>query len=182
MRFIPAAFYTPTHNRQIDVIVIHDMEYPEKLTAAEDVAKFFHDQKDPKKGSSAHYCADENSIVRCVQDHNVAWAAPGANSNGLHFELAGFAKQDRKDWGDEYSLAMLEIVAELVARKAHQYDIRPRKIDASDLRAGRSGVCGHLDVTEAYPKLGSHRDPGDNFIWNHFMHRMHHYFGLHRSS
>jgi N-acetyl-anhydromuramyl-L-alanine amidase AmpD len=159
------------------------MEYPEKLTAAEDVGHFFANQeKGSKKGSSAHVGFDENSGCRYVSDHDVAWAAPGANHNGLHVELAGYSKQSRADWGDEYSMNMLELAAEWVARKAHRYDIRPRKIGAEDIRAGRSGICGHLNVTHAYPNLGSHTDPGENFPWGHFMHRVHHYFGLHRSS
>jgi len=183
MRHIQAANFTAVQSRSIDLIVIHDMEYLEKLTAAEDVANFFKNQpKSSKTGSSAHYCADDNSIVSCVFDHDVAWAAPGANHNGLHIELAGYSKQDRKDWGDEYDLEMFELVAELAARKAHKYDIRPRKIGAADIKAGRSGFVGHRDVTAAYPNLGSHQDPGEHFPWDHFMRRVHHFYGLHRSS
>ena len=183
MRHIQAANFTAVQHRSIDLIIIHDMEFPEKLTAAEDVANFFKNQpKSSKTGSSAHYCADANSMVSSVWDHDVAWAAPGANHNGLHYELAGYSKQDRKDWGDGFDLEMFEIVAEHAARKAHRYDIRPRKISAHDIKAGRSGFAGHRDVTAAYPNLGSHQDPGEHFPWSHFMHRVHHYYGLHRSS
>lgn len=182
MRFIQAANFTPAHNRDITLLIIHDMEYPERITAAEDVAHYFHNQPKNDNGSSAHYCIDENSIVRSVRDHDIAWAAPGANNDGLHFELAGYSKQNRKDWGDDYSKQMLELAAELVARKAHYYHIRPRKLNGDDIRAGRSGIAGHKNVTAAFPTLGSHTDPGDNFPWGHFMHRVHHYYGLRHSS
>lgn len=182
MRHIQAANFTAVHSRSIDLIVIHDMEYPELKTAAEDVANFFKGQKKGPNGSSAHYCADADSMVSCVWDHDVAWAAPGTNHNGLHYELAGISKQNRKDWGDDFDQAMMEIVAEHAARKAHRYDIRPRKIGPKDIRAGRSGFAGHLDVTHAYPTLGSHTDPGEHFPWEYFMRRVHHYYGLHRSS
>lgn len=184
MRRIQAVNFTPTAKRSIDVIVMHKMEYPEKITSAEDVGHYFANQKkgDPN-GSSAHVGFDNNSGCRYVSDHDVAWAAPGANHNGLHVELAGYSSEARKTQEtDKYDLDMLELAAEFVARKAHQYDIRPRKIGPDDIKAGRSGICGHIDVTHAYPTLGSHTDPGENFPWSHFMHRVHHYFGLHRSS
>ena len=181
MRRIQAVNFTPVQRRDIDVIVMHRMEYPMKITAAEDVGHFFANQeKGSKNGSSAHVGFDENSGCRYVSDHDVAWAAPGANHNGLHVELAGYSKNN--DWGHQDSLDMLELAAEWVARKAHKYDVRPRKIGAADLRAGRSGICGHINVTHAWPNLGSHTDPGEHFPWSHFMHRVHHYYGLHRSS
>lgn len=182
MRHIQAANFTAVARRSIDLIIIHDMEFKEVKTAAEDVANFFKNQPKGDNGSSAHYCADENSIVSSVWDHDVAWAAPGANHNGLHYELAGYSKQNRKDWGDQYDQDMFEIVAEHAARKAHKYGIRPRKIKAADIKAGRSGFAGHADVTEAYPTLGSHTDPGPHFPWGYFMRRVHHYYGLHHSS
>jgi N-acetyl-anhydromuramyl-L-alanine amidase AmpD len=171
MDFVQAANFTKVDHRDINLILIHDMEYPEKLTAAEDVAQFFASQKKSAlSGSSAHYCCDNNSVVQCVRDNDVAWAAPGANHDGLHFELAGFSKQNRGNWLDEYGRELLDRVARHVAHKCIRYKIPTNHhLSAVEVRRGERGICGHVDVTEAFPGMGSHTDPGENFPWYYFM-------------
>src|SRR5205809_2755015 len=117
--FIQARNFTATSGRSVDVLVIHTMEAPETANTAENVAKWFAGSTAPQ--ASAHYCIDANSIVQCVQDDDVAWHAPGANSDGIGFEHAGFASQGRSDWNDAYSSAMLERSAGLVAAKAKEH-------------------------------------------------------------
>lgn len=68
------------------------MEAPEKGDTAENIANYFHTTV---KQASAHICVDNNSIVQCVLDNDIAWAAPGANSDGIHIEMAGYAKQKK---------------------------------------------------------------------------------------
>lgn len=172
MKFVQAANFTPVTHRDINIIGIHDMEAPERPTTAEGCAAFFHDQpKSPTTGSSAHYCADNNSIVQCVRDHDVAWSAPGANHDGLHFELAGYARQTKHDWADDFSTEMLKRVAELVAHKCHRYHIPIRFLDAGDVKAGRRGITGHLQITQSGigGPAGTHTDPGTNFPWPRFI-------------
>ena len=172
MQFLQAANYSPAAHRDINWIVIHDMEYPEKTTAAEDCAAFFHNQPHSSAtGSSAHYCVDNNSVVQCVRDHDVAWAAPGANETGLHFEHAGYASQTKRDWSDDFSTAMLHRSAELVARKCKRYHIPIRFLSAAEVKAGRSGITGHLQITESGigGPAGTHRDPGENFPWDRYI-------------
>lgn len=172
MRFVQAANYTPVAHRDINLIVIHDMEYPEKTTAAEDCAAFFHNQPhSPITGSSAHYCCDDSSIVQCVRDHDVAWAAPGANHDGLHFEHAGYASQKKRDWADKFSTAMLKRSAHLVARKCHRYHIPIRFLTPDDVKAGHSGITGHLQITESGigGVDGTHTDPGTSFPWHRYI-------------
>ena len=172
MLFIQAANYTPVAKRDINLLVIHDMEAPEKGTTAEVCAAFFHNQPhSPITGSSAHYCIDSNSIVQCVRDHDVAWAAPGANHDGLHFEHAGYARQSRHEWADDFSTAMLKRSAALVARKAHRYHIPIRFLTAEDVKNGHSGITGHLQITESGigGTAGTHTDPGANFPWHRYL-------------
>jgi len=170
MRTILAANFTAVEHRSIDLLVIHDMEYPERKTAAEDVAAFFHNQPKGSNGTSAHYCIDEDSVVRSVRDHDIAWAAPGANSDGLHFELAGYSKQNRGDWLDEYGKHLLHNAAQIVAHKAVRYRIPvSHHLSADEVRRGHRGICGHIDITHAWPTMGTHTDPGTSFPWHYFM-------------
>ena len=89
--FVQAKNFTQGPSNAIDVLVIHTMESPEKPDTAESVAHWFAGSTAPQ--ASAHYCIDDNSIVQCVHDADVAWHAPGANHNGLGFEHAGRAAQ-----------------------------------------------------------------------------------------
>lgn len=165
--FVQAKNYTVANRTKIDVIVIHDMEYPEKPTAAEWCADFFAGRNGltaPK--ASAHYCVDSNSVVQCVNDKDVAWHAAGANHNGIGIEHSGYAKQSREEWLDDYSMAELKVSAVLVARLCKRWNIPVERISAADLKAGKRGICGHKDVTDAFSKGRGHYDPGPNFPYD----------------
>jgi hypothetical protein len=167
---IEAANYTSVKSRSIDLIVIHDMEYPEKLTAAEDVARYFRNQRKGPSGSSAHYCCDHNSTVQCVADHDVAWAAPGANHDGLQIEHAGFARQTTAQWLDDYGRKMLfGQSAPLVAMKCHLHRIPPKFLRAPALIAQRRGITTHWEVTRAFSHGEGHTDPGMGFPLERYM-------------
>ena len=160
MKLVQARNYTRGRSNAIDVLVIHTMESPEKPDTAESVANWFAGPTAPQ--ASAHYCIDSNSVVQCVRDEDVAWHAPGANHNGLGFEHAGRAAQTTHDWNDEYSQAMLEISAALVARKCEEHHIPVVWLHPADLRAGKRGITGHVQVSDAF-KRSDHRDPGTAF-------------------
>lgn len=152
--------------RKIDVVVIHDMEAPEGALTAENVAKYF---QTTDKEVSAHYCVDNNSIVQCVPLADVAWAAPGANSNGIQIEYAGYAKQTAAQWNDAYSAAMLKLGAELTAHLCKRFNIPVKFLDAAALKRGERGITTHAQVTLAWHK-STHTDPGPNFpIAKHIM-------------
>lgn len=170
MTFVAAKNFTNVAKRTIDLIVIHDMEYPEKLTSAEDVARYFAGQRKGSSGSSAHYNVDSNSVVQCVQDMDVAWAAPGANHDGLQIEHAGYARQTAAQWLDEYGRKMLfEQSAPLVARKCKEHKIPVKFLRASALVAQRRGVTTHWEVTKAFSHGQGHTDPGPNFPIERYM-------------
>ena len=90
--FVESPHINRTGGRQIDLIVIHTMEMDEKGETAENCAQWF---RNPGAKVSAHYCVDANSIVQCVKDENVAWAAPGANSDGLQHRARRPREADR---------------------------------------------------------------------------------------
>lgn len=135
------------------------MEAPEKGTTAEAVAKYF---ATTTKKASAHYCFDNDSEVQCVLDKDVAYAAPGANSDGLQFELAGYAAQSQGEWKDLFSLSMLSRAAIVAYHKCLEFDIPVVALSNADLLAGKKGIVTHNQVSQAY-KLSSHWDPGPNF-------------------
>jgi N-acetyl-anhydromuramyl-L-alanine amidase AmpD len=155
--FVQARNFTRGRQAQIDVLVIHTMESPEKPNTAEDVAHWFAGSSAPQ--ASAHYCIDGNSVVQCVHDTDVAWHAPGANHNGLGFEHAGKAAQTAHDWSDDYSLKCLDLSAELVAQKCREHDIPVVWLHPADLQAGKRGITGHVQVSQAFKK-SDHSDPG----------------------
>jgi N-acetyl-anhydromuramyl-L-alanine amidase AmpD len=172
--FVQARNYTRGRANAIDVIVIHTMESPEKPDTAESVAAWFAGSTAPQ--ASAHYCIDADSIVECVRDTDVAWHAPGANHNGLGLEHAGRAAQSAADWSDDYSLRLLDLSAELVAQKCDKYDIPAVWLSSAQLRAGKRGITGHVQVSQAF-KRTDHTDPGKFFPVEAYIARVREHLG-----
>lgn len=164
--YVQARHFTPTSGRQIDLIVVHDMEAPEKPGTAERVAAWFAGATAPR--ASAHWCFDSDSAVRCVRDRDVAWHAPGANHNGLGYEHAGYARQTREEWLDPYGRAMLEVSARQARLDCRQYAIPVRFVDAAGLKRGERGITTHREVTEAF-RRSTHWDPGPGFPMDHYL-------------
>jgi N-acetyl-anhydromuramyl-L-alanine amidase AmpD len=157
-----------TEKRNVRVVVIHSMEAPEKGETAENVARFFQNTQNP---ASAHLCIDNNSIVQCVFDNDIAFAAPGVNSDGIQLELAGFAKQTREEWMDAYSILVLENAANAAAQYCLKYNIPIEHLSDAELEAGQKGIIGHVQATRVYKK-STHTDPGEGFPWDHFIERV----------
>lgn len=121
------------------------------------------------EGIVSHNCFDNNSRVRCVDDKDVAWAAPGANSTGLQYELAGYASQNATGWNDEYSKALLDNAAQQAAEDAVKYGIPIKHLTTAEIKAGKKGFIGHIDATNAFNGGRGHTDPGHNFPWARFL-------------
>lgn len=170
--FIQAASFTPVaagEPRTVSLIVIHTMESAETDGTARSVAKWFAGQLGPAPRTSAHYCVDGLEVVQSVLERDVAWGASGANSRGIHIELAGRANQTAGQWVDEASWETLKRAARLAKDICRRHGIPIRRARAADIVAGRSGICGHVDVTKAYPEKGTHTDPGPHFPWSTFL-------------
>jgi N-acetyl-anhydromuramyl-L-alanine amidase AmpD len=157
--FVESPHVTRTSGRRIDLIVVHSMETDETAAAAESCARWF---QNPAAKVSAHYCVDADSIVQCVREQDVAWHAPGANSDGIGIEHAGRASQTPADWADAYSTAMLERSAVLAAEVCARWWIPVTWLHPADLLAGRRGLTSHNNVSLAF-RRGSHWDPGPGF-------------------
>lgn len=165
--FVQAKWFGEKRSGPPRLIVIHDMEFTERMDAAEIIAHDFATRPATSK-ASAHICVDNNSIVQCVKDSYVAYAAPGANHDGIQIELAGFGAQKTTDWRDLYSNAMLAIAADAVAQYSLKYDIPIIHLSDDALRKGNRGIVGHDSVTRVFRK-SDHSDPGSNFPWSRFI-------------
>jgi N-acetyl-anhydromuramyl-L-alanine amidase AmpD len=163
--FIQARDFGVKRTNPVRLIVIHDMEFPERITAAEDVAKYF---QHPDKPSSCHVCIDSDSVVQCVKDSYVAFGAPGANNDGIQLELAGYGSQTPGQWRDKYSIALIAIAADVAAQYALKYSVPLIHLSDAELQAGKSGLIGHDQASRVYKK-SDHTDPGPNFPWPRFI-------------
>jgi N-acetyl-anhydromuramyl-L-alanine amidase AmpD len=166
--FVESPNKTPTKGRSIDFVVMHTMEIAERKDAAEICAQWF---KSRVSQVSAHYCVDADGVIQCVREKDIAWHARGGNTPSIGVELAGFARQTRKDWADAYSKAVLRRAATLVADVCRRKRIPVRWLVASDLLAGRRGITGHVEVSRAY-RLSDHWDPGPGFPIEDFLARV----------
>ncbi|MGA4950450.1 N-acetylmuramoyl-L-alanine amidase [Streptomyces lydicamycinicus] len=170
METIQARWFGAGRSTAIRVIVIHDMEAPEGPLTAENVSHWFSTMPASSK-ASAHVCVDNNSAVRCVGDGDRAWHAPGANSDGLGLEIAGYARQSRAEWLDDYSKGALEQAAKVTAGWCRKHGIPAKKLSVAELKAGMKGIVGHGDVSAAFGQT-DHTDPGPNFPWDYFIGRV----------
>jgi len=164
--FLEAAHYSQAagSNGTVTRIVVHDMEMAEGRTTAETCARMFHTTD---RQVSAHFCVDSDSVVQCVDLDRRAWHAP-PNSGSIGVEHAGFATQSRAQWLDPYGSAMLTRSAALTAWLCDTLDIPVVRRRASDLLAGRRGLCGHADVSSAWHET-DHTDPGGAFPWDWYL-------------
>lgn len=160
----------PSTTREITLIVIHTMECLETPDAAENVALWFAGKtKYEAPKASAHYNVDVDSIVQCVRDTDMAWHAKRANTRSIGVEHAGFARQMPTDWSDPYSSRMLERSAVLVAKLAREHRIPIVRLNADEVRSNLPGICGHIDVTNAYDQGLGHWDPGPSYSWERYL-------------
>lgn len=170
--FLQARWYRKFNGiRPVDFIVIHDEEYPESDNSAEAIAQMFHTTTRP---ASAHQVHDANSTVQCVLDNDVAYHAP-PNERSIGHEHDGYAHQTREEWLDPKGKLTLELSAAQVAEDCHQHNIPIVKLSPSDLLAGKRGICGHVDVSNAWHQT-THTDPGTQFPWDYYLDRVRYYY------
>lgn len=161
MTFIQAKNYRIANRADCRLICIHSMESPEKPGTALAVAKWFAGSSAPM--ASAHLCVDSIDTIECVRQQDIAFAAPGANGDGYHVELAGRAAQSEAEWTDALSLATLKRAASAIALVCQAYEIPIVWLTVDQVKDGKTrGICGHHDVTLAFKK-STHTDPGAGF-------------------
>ncbi|MGA8117722.1 MAG: peptidoglycan recognition family protein [Actinocatenispora sp.] len=145
------------HRPRTQVVIIHATDNTASAESEADYATHRPDQ------TSAHLYVDGNSAVQAVRlDHIAFGALYNGNEIGIQFELCGLSNR--------ISDATMREAAPLVAEVCRRYDIPIRKISASQVRNGVRGICGHADITKAFPQdHGDHTDPGASFPWSRFI-------------
>jgi len=181
VRYIPAAHHSAGSNSPVNRVVIHatcpDVGFPSASRAGRAVstANYF---ASPSSGGSAHYVCDISETVQCLSESTIGWhAPPNPHSLGIEicadggshasFRVPGHA-YTREQWLSPQVWPAAEKAAILCRRLCDKYNVPKRKLNASDLKAGKRGVCGHADVTDAWHQ-SDHDDPGPWFPWDRFM-------------
>lgn len=157
----PRAWGSGRGGYAVQVIVVHYTAGSERSTSAEDGAAYDQRRTD---GTSTHYFVDSNSVVQCVETWNRANAALyTGNRIGIQYELCGTV-QTREQWLDAASNATITNAARQIARDCRRYSLPVRWLTPAEVRAGLKGICGHADITLAFPAdRGTHMDPGAAF-------------------
>jgi hypothetical protein len=157
--FSPGRPYGPPR-----LLVVHYTAGSEGPASAEDGAAYDQVRTD---GTSAHSYVDQNSVVQCVATWDRAHTAlDHGNWYGIHLELCGTI-QSRAGWLDAASRATIRLAADFARRCMDKWGIPAVKLSPSQVRAGAAGMCGHGDITYAWPEDGgNHTDPGTAFPWD----------------
>lgn len=155
--FRQARWYTQTNGRNLRVVVLHTTEGTG--TAASNQAMF----AVWDRVVSAHYLVGVDGVAPCVRIKDVAYAAPGANRDGIQIEQIGRAAWSRTDWLNDHAVE-LEHVANLLADICVDCDIPAVFLDAAAVKRGERGITTHNQITQAYPDAGNgHWDPGPGY-------------------
>lgn len=150
------------NNKPPTRIVIHTAECDCVQGAARAVANYF---STSASGGSAHYIVDPAFEEHPASDNTVCWHAP-PNANSIGIELAGRAGQT--DWKTGNGLATLQRAARRTAQLCADYGIPVKKLTVAQVAAGSKGICGHVDVSQAFHQ-SDHTDPGSSFPWTLFI-------------
>lgn len=161
--YIPARHHGGTQTA-VTRIVIHGTVSPTVRGGARSVANYF---KTVSRPASAHYVVDPGEVVQCVRENTVAYHAP-PNTGSIGIELCDPQKGASSRWDDAGHEAMLKLAADLVRDVAKRWGVPLRRLTVADLKAGRKGICGHVDVSNAFGQT-DHSDPGTGFPWARFM-------------
>lgn len=156
-------------NTKPRLIVVHTMETPENAGRAHQVAQWFAGPTAPQ--ASAHYMVDDAEVYQSVLETDTAWAVNdfALNQASVSIEHAGTASQTSQEWKDLYSTHELTNSAKLAAGICQRWGIPAVKLTPADILAGKSGFCGHNDVTSAKHVSGGHTDPGVNYPWVNYL-------------
>lgn len=154
---VPARNFTRAQRTTARVIVLHTTENACAPGVARNVATWFAGPSAPQ--ASAHFIVGPDATLQGVPLACVAWAAPGANNDGVQIEQTGRAAFTAADWAGEAQQAMLERVAQLLAALCRRFELPAVFLDAEALKRGERGITTHVEVNRAYHR-STHTDCG----------------------
>lgn len=159
-------FGSPRPENVIQGICIHTTEN-DPGTPAENVANY----QITTESGSYHVLVDDTpdavkSLRENTDDWNVWAAGPKGNWKFLHLSFVARAAMSRENWLARKG--MLSEGADVVAAWCVKHQIPPVRLTPAEVRAGKRGVCGHVDISEAWHEV-DHVDPGAGFPWDVFL-------------
>lgn len=152
----------------VRLIAVHTAEGAQ---TADSLAAYF--RRDDIEASS-HVAIDDNKTVEMVPYDRASWTLRSGNPVSDNAELAAFAKWSRDVWLTRDDL--LTRTARWIADRCRTRGIPCVKLTAAQVRAGQSGVIGHIDWTDGM-RDGTHWDPGPGFPWDVVMARAQAFLG-----
>ena len=150
---------------RIKRIVIHGTVSPTREGQALATAQYFAKCERP---SSAHYTVDPGAIYQSLPDNVIAYH-DGTNYSSIGVELTDPVDGDAGRWNDGPHQQMLQRASRLVRELCHKYDIPVVRLTPREIRNGDRGICGHVDMRDAFPGSTTHYDPGLAFPWTQFL-------------
>lgn len=113
--------------------------------------------------TSAHFYIDDTTAIRALPLDNIAYGCLyHGNQISVQLELCGPS--------NHLSDATIRRAAGIAAEICRTYNLPIQKITAGQVRNGAKGICGHGDITAAFPEdHGDHTDPGAAFPWPTFI-------------
>ncbi|MHB0828020.1 MAG: peptidoglycan recognition protein family protein [Schaalia turicensis] len=139
----------------VRLVVLHSTETP--TNSAIGVARGF---QNPARPASAHHVVDAYTSLTCVDEGDTAWAAPGANADGIQIEMCGFAYST--DWKSGEGARVVENAASVLAGVCERHNIPLIALSDAGLASGARGIVTHAQVSRVYKK-SDHTDPGPAF-------------------
>jgi hypothetical protein len=82
--------------------------------------------------------------------------------------LAGYARQSRAEWLDDFGRRMFAQMAPYVRADAARYGIPLRQLSDAQVKAYAPGITSHAQLGRVFGGT-DHTDPGPNFPWDVFM-------------
>jgi hypothetical protein len=175
----PTSTYYPGRTSPVTCVVLHTAQTPCEVGRAEGIMRYL---ARPDVRASAHWGVDPATTVAGVDEPDTAWAAPGANSNGVQIEQAGYAEfgsgaaipadntAARQAYGARWPgwdlpaarRMILQQTVPLVADICRRWNLPAVLLEPVDLIAGRPGITDHARVADAF-KRSDHWDCGSSY-------------------
>lgn len=176
-----AVNFTPANRGPEDIrlCVLHSIQCPVNARYTRSNARWFAG-KATHKGviveppqASIHYWVGptDKSVLHTLEDRHVGWGAKGGNRVGVHIEQTGYTANPSRniaqtDWLGE-GLPVLERSSWIARGICERNGLPIVHLTPAEIAAGRSGICTHWGVTQAFNVPGGHYDPGgkDDRAW-----------------
>lgn len=158
-----AGRWRPQTNPVRTHVVIHDSEQAEDINQADDADQLV-------TALSRPGIAGYHAVADCLPAGYIQvapWSArvngaPPLNEEALHICMPERVAYTREQW---IRSGYIQIVAQFLKDANETYGIPLVRVRPAELRAGKRGYCGHVDVTETWHQT-THTDPGNNFPWD----------------